>query len=123
MSTSVVAAARDVVYRAPDECPDRDEVVAKIESRTPTGSPARIDVTKTSSGFHGDLVVGDGEKQVSRSVDAKTCGAVVEALSLVVALNHDQEAATAEPAPAASAPVVASDKTEPAPDADAGRPL
>lgn len=115
------AQAREVVYRAPDECPDRDEVIARIDARAPTGGPARIDVTKTDRGFHGELVVGEGEKQVSRSVDAQTCGAVVEALSLVVALSHDDESGPIDPAPPPAK--VTTDTSEPPPDADAGRPL
>lgn len=97
------AEGREVDYRAPSECPPASDVTARIESRAPRGAPARLDIAKTKSGFHGDLVAGEGGSRVARSVDARSCGAVVEALALVLALASDAEAATppepVEPAP------------------------
>lgn len=109
-----VAEARDVVYSAPEGCPSKDDVTARLEARAPSDRSTRIDVTKTKDGFHGALVVGD----TTRSVDARSCGGVVEALALVVSLQPQQE----EEAPAVVAPEpppIAS----PAPDVDRDRPL
>lgn len=95
-----IAEARDVVYSAPEGCPSKSDVAARIEARAPSDRSTRIDVTKTKDGFHGDLVVGD----TTRSVDARTCGGVVEALALVVSLQAPaqeeaqyEEGAVAEP--------------------------
>lgn len=96
------AEGREVDYRAPSECPPAADVTARIESRAPRGAPARLAIAKTKSGFHGDLVAGEGDSRLARSVDARSCGAVVEALALVLALASDAEDArpieTAEPA-------------------------
>jgi hypothetical protein len=87
------ALAREVEYRAPAGCPDAGAVASRIETRAPRGGPARLSIQKTKNGFHGDLVVGNRETRVARSVDAQSCGAVVEALELVLALNSDSEEA------------------------------
>lgn len=88
------AGARDVEYRAPAECPRSADVTARIETRAPHGGPARLAIEKTKSGFHGDVVVGEGDGRLARSVDARSCSAVVEALELVLALNSDAAGAS-----------------------------
>lgn len=91
------AHARQVEYRAPGgSCPSQGEVAARIDARAPEGSAIRIDVQPTANGFRGEVIVGDGERQSARSVEARACDAVIEALTLLVALDRD------EPEPPAS---------------------
>jgi hypothetical protein len=89
-------AARDVAYRAPGECPSRDAVRSQIDARAPEGRPAMIDVVKDGPRFRGEVVLGEGARRLQRSVEGKTCGAVVDALSLVVALDRT-DATPSEP--------------------------
>jgi hypothetical protein len=81
------AEARDVAYRAPAECPAAAEVEGRLEAAAPNGTAARVAIEKTRSGFHGEVSIGDG--RVVRRVDARSCGAVVEALELALALRSD----------------------------------
>lgn len=105
------AQARDVAYRAPAECPAAAEVTGRIESTAPRGKPARLAIEKTKGGFHGDVVIGEGDARVVRSFDARSCGALVEALELAVALRSD-DGEEAEPA-STSAPSVDDSATAP----------
>lgn len=91
VASAGTAGAREIAYRAPSECPTSADVTAKIDARAPKGRAASIDIAKTTSGFHGDVVVGAGATKLSRSIDARTCAAVVEAITLVVTLDHEEE--------------------------------
>lgn len=91
-SWPAAAGARDLVYRAPAGCPSQADVAAGLEARAPAGRDARIDVSAAKGGFRGDVVLGEGERRLARSVEARTCAAVVEALALVVALDRDDDA-------------------------------
>jgi hypothetical protein len=124
------AGARELGYRAPSGCPSRDEVAARIEARAPAGRDARIEVIAEGSGFRGDVVLGAGERQLTRSVEAQTCAAVVEALALVVALDRDEDPrAPEEPtsAPPAAPPLAPTPDVPavapPSPIAETRRPL
>lgn len=91
------AHARELEYRAPGgSCPAQGEVAARIDARAPEGRAIRVDVQPTASGFRGEVVVGEGERRSVRSVEARACDAVIEALTLLVALDRD------EPEPPAS---------------------
>ena len=106
-SMPLAASARELVYRAPSGCPSQADVAAKLEARAPTGRNARIDVSAAKGGFRGDVVLGEGEGRLARSVEARTCGAVVEALALVVALDRDEAVgkdAAPESEPASTVP-------------------
>lgn len=90
-----------VEYEAPDTCPSRDDVTARIAAHRSPGDRARIGIERNAKGgFHGDLLLvgSDGAERVHRAVDAQTCGAVVEAIALVAALaphasaSHDEGA-------------------------------
>jgi hypothetical protein len=107
------AHARDIAYRAPAECPAAAEVTGHIESTTPRGKPARLAIEKTKSGFHGDVEIGEGDARVVRSFDARSCGAVVEALELALALRSDDDEESA-PAPAVNGGPVATTEQGPA---------
>jgi hypothetical protein len=102
-SSPASARARELVYSAPAGCPSRAEVAARIEARAPNGRDARIEVTAHGSGFHGDVVLGDGERRLARSVDAETCAAVVEALALVIALDREDDPPVVDPTAATPA--------------------
>ena len=90
-SWPAAAGARDLVYRAAAGCPSPADVAARLEARAPAGRDARIDVSAAKGGFRGEVVLGDGERRLARSVEARTCAAVVEALTLVVALDRDDD--------------------------------
>ncbi|MBX3196646.1 MAG: hypothetical protein KF850_41670 [Labilithrix sp.] len=107
------APARALDYRAPAGCPSSADVAARIDADAPDGRAARIDIHPVKRGYRGELIVGEGEHQLARSIEARTCGAVVEALTLVVALDGSAEAAptaaaaVTEPASASVPPAAA----------------
>lgn len=125
LSTAAVVHARSITYRAPDECPGEDEVAARLDAHE--GRAALIEVTKEDGTFRGRVVVGDGEARIERNVEAKTCGAVVDALVLVVGLDRDvdpddPEEEKAPPAPAPSPSVAPPSQADaPAPRAPSSR--
>ena len=92
------ARARDLAYRAPDACPTEAQVAGRLRAHAPEGRAVSIEIAQLDDGFHGELVIGEGHGRVTRSLDARTCAAVVEAFTLVVALDHDDT--PPEPAPA-----------------------
>ena len=107
LGVSRSAHARDVAYLAPPECPKPAQVTARIEASAARGESTSLVVEKTKSGFHGAIVIGEGERRVVRSVDAKSCGAVVEALELSLALRAEEDAATQAEDAASSTPTPA----------------
>jgi hypothetical protein len=91
------AFGRDVDYHAAEGCPTRAEVsawIAEQPGEPERGRAARIEILPTGGSFRGSVVVGEGALQQSRSVEARTCSAVVEALLLVVALDREEEQET-----------------------------
>ncbi len=106
-----------VDYRAPEGCPDRANLVSRIEERNArleeaTDAPPklryRVVVTKANSGYAGRLE--QPETRAVRDVSGTDCTRVVDALALVVALSAtgdlDLEEATAEPEEPAEPPTV-----------------
>jgi hypothetical protein len=105
------AHAAEVEIVAPASCKDLDAV----RSRAKPGRDLTVHVRETSRGFRGDLAVGRGETRLARTVEAKTCAGVVEALALVVALDAPPESEPEEPA--APEPIAAPASPERAPTA------
>lgn len=92
---SLRASARELDYRAVDGCPTRADVAARIDARAPDGRAARIDIRTSKHGYLGEVVVGEGDRHISRVIEARTCASVVEALALVIALDHEDPEAPA----------------------------
>lgn len=108
----LAASAREVEYHAPAGCPSRDEVAARLEASSPEGRAVRIEVRRIEVrrievGFSGEVILGDGETRVLRTVDARTCVAVVEALALIIALDHAPPSDEPTDAPPVATPPVA----------------
>lgn len=115
---SAAAAAPSLTYAAPPDCPDRDEFVRRVESRTRSGSlapadpssVARLDVALREVPEHvtAELVVTDDRGvAASRRIDAPTCSEAVDGIALIAAVTLDpaaRPAATTPPVPEPVAP-------------------
>jgi hypothetical protein len=123
LAAGSVAEARELTYAAPPGCPTRDTVAARLDA---TGRPAVMTIDRIGDAYAGVVTLGDGATATSRSVRAQSCGAVVDALSLVVALDAEPPAAKSPPAPAhpdeAPVPAPAPASASPTP-VDAADPL
>jgi hypothetical protein len=86
LAAPLSAAARELDYRAPDACPPRDAVLSRVDAAAPDAPPARIAIVRDDLLYRGEVVTGD----VSRTVTASTCEAVVSSLVLVVAMDQDR---------------------------------
>lgn len=108
--------AREVEYVAPVECPSREDAVRAVEARAREGRPATLSIHRHGGGYRGEVVLGDSEDRVARSVEARTCAAVVDALALIVALDAEESvvdvARETEPR-SAEVPIVAPTRAEP----------
>lgn len=109
------ASARELDYRAPAGCPSEADVARSLEARAPSGRDARIDVSAEGAGFRGELVVGAGEHRLARSVQARTCAAVVDALTLVVVLDRESDVSVEDVPAAAPDESTSTSTSEPAP--------
>ncbi|HEX6765847.1 MAG TPA: hypothetical protein VF103_10230 [Polyangiaceae bacterium] len=87
-----------VDYRAPDGCPDHDELMRRISERNarlwesseaPPARRYRVIVLSEPAGFSGRLE--QPETSAAREVSADDCTKVVDALALVVALSATEE--------------------------------
>jgi len=115
---SAFADAPSLTYAAPADCPDRDEFVRRVESRTRSGSlapadpssVARLDVAVHDLPGHvaAEIVVTDDRGlAASRRIDAPTCSEAVDAIALITAVTLDpaaRPAATTPPVPEPVAP-------------------
>ena len=106
------AEAREIAYRPVTGCPPASDVTRSIDERAPEGRDAQITIVRTADGYRGELVLGHGDGGLTRAIDGKSCASVVDALSLVVALdgNADSNRAASpdgDAAPEASAGAVA----------------
>lgn len=104
-----------LTYAAPTGCPSRDEVLRRVSTHLGPGDHARIDVERSAEGsYHGTLVLtgGEGSERARRSVDARTCGAVIEAMALVAALAPQAPSDEPPSQPGAQAPQEAAATTE-----------
>src|SRR5262249_16833931 len=104
--------------------PSREEAARLIEGRAPEGRRASINVRRHGTRFRGQVDLGDGEERITRSVEAASCLAVLDALVLVISLDVQRDPAqkgeTAElPSKPAASPVSAPMETS---DATAARP-
>jgi len=100
------AAAGELLYRAPADCPSREEVQQRVDARAPDarGVELRIEGSAADKTFVGDAVVGSGEDAVHRRLEGQTCEAVVDAMLLVLALDRPAEGAPATTAAEGSPP-------------------
>ncbi len=105
--TTREARAGEVGYRSVEGCPSRADVDARL--RASGTRDVHIDIARSHAGYRGELLVGDGESRLTRTVEAQTCGAVVDALALVVALDREEPATVddVEPPPADPEPAMA----------------
>lgn len=96
-------------YRAPEECPVRDDFLRAVEQRLPdwrhSDSPGEREMTvvieKTEAGFKGALTLSPSPQV--REVEGPRCDSVMRALALVAAVSLDPNAAlAAEPVPDAA---------------------
>ncbi|HEY8075371.1 MAG TPA: hypothetical protein VIF62_14705 [Labilithrix sp.] len=95
------AGARELAYSAPAECPTQSEVASRIDASAPPGRSASIAIRQEKDGYRGVVTVGE----TTRTMQARTCDAVVDALSLVVALDvTPAPAAPTEPEAVGTAP-------------------
>lgn len=100
------SSAREVAYRAPAGCPGIDAVLPRLDEPD-DDRPVKIVIEERPEGFHGEVLVGDGPRGVSRSVDGASCEGVLEALVLVAAIAppaSPEAAAPPAPPPAPSEP-------------------
>lgn len=117
------ATARDLEYAAPAGCPSRAEVAARIDKAAPRGRRARITVVKDEILFRGEVVVGEGEDRLARTITAQTCDALVDELTLVVALDQGPREDEAHPRESrAASPTPEPEPQRPPPDAPARAP-
>lgn len=91
------ALARELVYRVDDGCPALADVQAALDERSPAGAHVQLEAHTTPTGFEGILIVGSAP---ARTLHARTCQAVVDALLVVASLTE-----TESPAPVVVAPV------------------
>ena len=118
-------AARDafeVSWRAPAECPSHAEASAALSRLAAAGSElaaAHVEIERTKDGWQATLSTPGAQ----RRLQGESCGAVVQAVTVVLALAADQ-AATAATAPAVeSRPPAATPETPPADGREPGMPL
>jgi hypothetical protein len=97
VAVPATAEARDLDYRPTAGCPSADEVSRAIEERAPEGRPARITIERKTTGYRGELVLGGSDESASKSkttmtrtVEGRSCAAVVQALALVVSLDREE---------------------------------
>ena len=111
-TTARAAADGAIEYKAPASCPTEGDVAARIAAHRSQGDRTRIGIEQNAKGgYHGEVVIvgSDGNERVHRSVDAQTCGGVVEAIALVAALAPRSP----ENDDGGSAPVTATETPEP----------
>lgn len=76
--------ADELVYRAPPQCPSREEAIARLGAR----APAEVTIARRQpTGFTADAVFSDGKANVARHLEGETCEGVLDALALVLALG------------------------------------
>ncbi|MBX3186780.1 MAG: hypothetical protein KF819_07180 [Labilithrix sp.] len=88
------ARARDLDYQATEGCPSRDEVEASLRARASgvESRASRIDVRRDGDAYRGEVTLGEGDAKITREVSGRTCGAVVDALALVAAIDANANA-------------------------------
>jgi hypothetical protein len=106
IAQSVSAAVSEVLpdrirlqYQAPEHCPLRDELVARVSQRvtiawiadeTELARNLRVHVSQTASGYIAELRFNDEDgREVTRSVESDTCDQAVSGIALITALAVD----------------------------------
>ncbi len=91
------AAARpiDLAWSAPEECPSRDQFVEALvrDPSESTGAPLRFSIAITKKGRSFSLAL-SGASAAQRTFEGSTCEEVLDAASLVLALQLEGEDAT-----------------------------
>lgn len=95
------AAAIEVRWEAPAGCPDREALLARMHARIGPDAegPASVHgtVSATNSGYALALELAIAGNATQRELDAATCGELVDAAALIVAVALDPVFAVAEP--------------------------
>jgi len=92
--------AFELSWRAPADCPSHAEASAALTRLAAAGSEladARVEIERTADGWQGTLSTPGGQRRLR----GETCDAVVQALTVMLALAADQASL---PAPATAAP-------------------
>ena len=116
------AAAGELTYAAAEGCPARAVFEQRAAERAPNARDARVLIRHRPSSFVGDVSIGTGDDVVERRVEGRTCEAVLDALVLVLSLDHGASPAAGlvEPAPVeTSAATVRAPRGAADPDVDA----
>ncbi len=110
--------AREVVYRAPPECPSESVVASRLAASDARG--ASIEVRGEGTAYKGEIVLGEGAARFARTIEGRSCAAVVEALVLIAGLDTERDEVAPEPEPSAepseAKPVAVVEPTPPAMD-------
>ncbi len=109
-AVSTLASARELEYSAPASCPSRDAVKERLD-RDPGGRDVSISVQQDGATYRGVVALGEGAERLSRTVEARSCAAVLDALLLVAAIDQPPP----PPAPPPAAPAVEASPIAPAP--------
>jgi hypothetical protein len=114
--------AGEVVYRAPPECPSQSVIASRLagsESRA-----ASIEVSGGGAAYKGEIVLGEGS---ARTIEGRTCAAVVEALLLIASLDTEKDEVPIEPEPNVTKPTAVAepiaDVVPPAADVGPAQPM
>jgi hypothetical protein len=103
--------AGELEYRAPDGCPTSAEFSAEVARRTPEWEARRaelvvaVEVTPDASGLVGRVRFERAGRETVRELHASSCGELVRALALIVAILIDP-GADVTPAPPRRTPTV-----------------
>ncbi|MFO0588157.1 MAG: hypothetical protein U0441_11485 [Polyangiaceae bacterium] len=97
----------DLVWTAPEGCPDRAQLmadIARLLGRSPAEGatpPLHVDVTARAAkgGFDVTIATGSGESARSRDIEAPTCKEAESAAALVIAMALDPRVTSNEKAP------------------------
>ncbi|MEX1366963.1 MAG: hypothetical protein AB1Z98_27800 [Nannocystaceae bacterium] len=85
----------ELEWTAPAECPSRAEVLERLRAELPdaevSGLRARMTVRKEGDGFVLDAVVGTGQGQSDRRLEASTCSELADATVVLITLALTRE--------------------------------
>jgi hypothetical protein len=114
------AAGRELTYAAPESCPGRAEFSEQIALRTPEWTARRaeldvsVEIAPEASGLVGRVRFVRAGRETLRELRAESCGELVRALALIVAILIDPQA-DMTPAPARRPPPMARPAPAPVP--------
>lgn len=117
LAPRLASAKVPLVYRAPSSCPPTDALVARLDSRV--GPEAlrtthfALEVTEAEGAYAARLEWGDG---APRRFTGATCDEVLEAVTVIVALSYQTDAAREASAPVPAPPPPSDVPATPTPD-------